>query len=489
MKKILGVTSCPTGIAHTYMAKEAIEVAAEKAGYKVKIETDGASGVENKLTAEDIESCEGIIIAADTKVETERFDGKKVINVSVSEGISNAEKLIAKIINDEVPIYHAKKQSTVEKQTKVKKKKETTEAINNKPSAGKEIYKHLMNGVSFMLPFVVGGGILIALAFLFDDYTIDPSNFGMNKFLPRILKTIGNTGFGFMLPVLAGYIAYSIADRPGLAVGFVGGSLASAGISFSSLAGTSAEVSAGFLGALLAGFVSGYTVIGLKKITKNMPKSMDGIKPMLIYPLAGMFVIGIVMLLINPIMASINVGISNWLSNMGGSSRVVLGIVLGAMMCTDMGGPINKAAYVFGTASLSTGNYDIMAAVMVGGMIPPIAIAFSTTFAKKKWSKKERQNGYVNYIMGLCFITEGAIPYAAKDPLRVIPSCMVGGAVGGAISMAFGCTLMAPHGGIFVFPVVGNVGGYLIALIVGALVGGIILTLLKKDYNLSEDME
>ena len=346
------------------------------------------------------------------------------------------------------------------------------------------IYKHLMNGVSHMLPFVIGGGIMIALAFLLDDYSIDPSNFGMNTPAAAFFKTTGNAAFAFMLPILAAFIASSIADRPGLAVGFAGGVLAMNGTNFVDLAqGKTVGISGGFLAALLAGFVAGYVVLLLEKITRKLPKSMDGIRPMLIYPLGGIIIIGLVMCAVNPAMGWINTGISNWLDGMGNTSKVLLGIIVAGMMSVDMGGPVNKAAYVFGTASLATGNFDVMAAVMIGGMVPPIAIALSTTFFKNKWNDEERRNGVVNYIMGLCFISEGAIPYAASDPLRVIPSCIVGSAVAGGLSMAFGCTLRAPHGGVFVFPVVGNWLMYIVALAVGSIVGALILSALKKKVK------
>lgn len=461
--RILAVTACPTGIAHTYMAAESLEKAGEKMGYALKAETNGSGGAKNILTAEEIAQCDGIIVAADKNVETARFDGKPVLFTKVSDGIHKPEELIQKIVDQKVPVYH-----------------ETGEKKSGE-NAGSGIYKDLMNGVSHMLPFVIGGGIMIALAFLVDDYSINPSNFGMNTPLAAFFKTVGNAAFGFMLPILAAYIASSIADRPGLAVGFAGGVLAMNGTNFQALAeGTTTGVSGGFLAALLAGFLSGYLVKGLKKLTEKFPKSIDGIRPMLIYPLGGILLIGAIMCTVNPVMGWINTGIGNWLDSMGDTSRVLLGMICAGMMSIDMGGPFNKAAYVFGTASLDLGGYDVMAAVMVGGMVPPIAIALSTTFAKHKWSKEDRRNGIVNYIMGLCFISEGAIPYAAKDPLRVIPSCIVGSAVAGGLSMAFHCTLRAPHGGIFVFPVVGNWFLYLVALAAGSIVGAIILSLLKK---------
>lgn len=464
--RILCVTACPTGIAHTYMAAENLQKAGAAMGIPTKVETNGSGGVKNALTAEEIAKCDGIIIAADKNVEMARFDGKPVVITRVADGIHKPEELINKIVNGEAPIYHAAGGAP---------------ATAPNESAGSAIYKHLMNGVSHMLPFVVGGGIMIALAFLLDDYSIDPSNFGMNTPLAAFFKTVGNAAFGFMLPILAGFIAMSIADRPGLAVGFAGGVLAMNGTSFTGLMnGDTTGVSGGFLAALLAGFAAGYLVRFLEKITEKMPKAMDGIRPMLIYPLGGILLIGILMCAINPLMGAINTGISWVLNSMGGSSKILLGCVLGGMMSVDMGGPINKAAYVFGTAALSMGQFDVMAAVMIGGMVPPIAIALSCTFFPKKWTKEERNNGLVNYVMGLCFISEGAIPYAAADPGRVLPSCIVGSAIAGGLSMAFGCTLQAPHGGIFVFPTVGHPLMYVVALFVGSIVGAVILSALKK---------
>ena len=465
--RILAVTACPTGIAHTYMAAENLQKAGQNLGISIKVETNGSGGVKNLLTAEEIAACDGIVIAADKNVDMDRFDGKPVVITRVADGIHKPEELIKTVIEGNAPIYHAKNAGGG--------------AAAATESAGSSFYKHLMNGVSHMLPFVVGGGILIALAFLLDDYSIDPSNFGTNTPMAHVLKEIGGVAFGFMLPILAGFIAMSIADRPGLVVGFVGGAIASAGTSFTSLTGKSEAVSAGFLGALIAGFVAGYVVQCLKKLTDKMPSSMDGIRPMLIYPLVGTLLIGLFMFLINPVMGAINTWIANLLNSMGNTSKVLLGAVLGGMMSVDMGGPINKAAYVFGVAALGSGRYDVMAAVMVGGMVPPIAIALATTFFPKKWTKEERNNGFVNYIMGLCFISEGAIPYAAADPIRVIPSCIVGSAVAGALSMIFGCTLMAPHGGVFVFPTVGNPFLYIVALLIGSVVGALILTALKKN--------
>ncbi len=465
--RILCVTACPTGIAHTYMAAENLQKAGAAMGIPTKVETNGSGGVKNALTAEEIAKCDGIIIAADKNVEMARFDGKPVVITRVADGIHKPEELINKIVNGEAPIYHATGGAP---------------AAAPNESAGSAIYKHLMNGVSHMLPFVVGGGIMIALAFLLDDYSIDPSNFGMNTPLAAFFKTVGNAAFGFMLPILAGFIAMSIADRPGLAVGFAGGVLAMNGTSFTGLMnGDIRGVSGGFLAALLAGFAAGYLVRFLEKITEKMPKAMDGIRPMLIYPLGGILLIGILMCAINPLMGAINTGISWVLNSMGGSSKILLGCVLGGMMSVDMGGPINKAAYVFGTAALSMGQFDVMAAVMIGGMVPPIAIALSCTFFPKKWTTEERNNGLVNYVMGLCFISEGAIPYAAADPGRVLPSCIVGSAIAGGLSMAFGCTLQAPHGGIFVFPTVGHPLMYVVALLIGSIVGAVILSALKKN--------
>lgn len=469
--RVLAVTACPTGIAHTYMAAEALAKAGERLGLPCKVETNGSGGAKNVLTDAEISACDGIVIAADKNVETARFDGKPVLFTRVDDGIHKPEELIKKVTSGEVPVFHAKGGKPVA-------------AAGGNDSIGHTIYKHLMNGVSHMLPFVIGGGIMIALAFLLDDYSIDAANFGMNTPIAAFFKTVGNAAFGFMLPILSAYIAMSIADRPGLAVGFAGGVLAMNGTNFAGLAaGDVTGISGGFLAALLAGFVSGYLVLALERITEKLPASMDGIRPMLIYPLGGILAIGAVMCAVNPAMGWINTAMSDWLTAMGSNSRVLLGMVLAGMMSVDMGGPVNKAAYVFGTAALSTGNYDAMAAVMVGGMVPPIAIALSTTFCPKKWSAEDRRNGLVNYIMGLCFISEGAIPFAAADPLRVLPSCVVGSAVSGALSMLFGCALRAPHGGIFVFPVVDHALLYVAALAVGSVVGALLLSLLKKDYT------
>ena len=464
--KVLAVTACPTGIAHTYMAAENLQKAGLNLGIPIKVETNGSDGAKNVLTAEEIAACDGIVIAADKNVEMDRFDGKPVIITRVADGIHKPEELIKKVTEGKAPVFHSKNAGG-----------ETAA----KQSVGGAFYKHLMNGVSHMLPFVVGGGILIALAFLLDDYSINPANFGSNTSVAKFFKDVGGVAFGFMLPILAAFIAMSIADRPGLVVGFVGGALAASGDSFQSLLGKADPVSGGFLAALLAGFIGGYFVLFLKKITEKMPKAMNGIRPMLIYPLVGTLFIGAFMYAINPVMGAINTWISDLLNSMGGSSKILLGIVLGGMMSVDMGGPINKAAYVFGVAALGSQQYDVMAAVMVGGMVPPIVIALSTTFFPRKWTAEERNNGFVNYIMGLCFISEGAIPYAAADPIRVIPSCIVGSAVAGALSMAFDCTLRAPHGGVFVFPTVGNWAMYLVALLIGSIVGALLLTALKKN--------
>ena len=466
--RILAVTACPTGIAHTFMAAENLSRTGEKLGYPVKVETNGADGVQNHLTKEEIEAADGIIIAADKNVEMARFNGKPVIIAPVSDGIHKAEELIKKIEAGEAPIYHHAADGGAG---------ETESA--DKENLGRSIYKHLMNGVSHMLPFVIGGGILIALAFLFDDYSLDPANFGKNTPLAAYLKTVGEQAFGMMLPVLSGFIAMSIADRPGLAVGFVGGLVAKMGMTFANPAG--GDVNAGFLGALLAGFIGGYLILLLKKVFSRLPKSLDGIKPILLYPVLGIFLVAVITTIINPFVGAINDGLSNLLNSMGGTSKVILGMVVGGMMSVDMGGPVNKAAYVFGTAQLAEGNFDVMAAVMAGGMVPPLAIALATTFFKKKFTVKERQSGLVNYIMGLSFISEGAIPFAAQDPLRVIPSCIAGSAVAGGLSMLLGCTLRAPHGGIFVLPTIGNPIGYLAAVAAGSAVGCVILAALKKN--------
>ena len=466
--RILAVTACPTGIAHTYMAAEALEKAGEEMGIPLKAETNGSGGAKNVLTKEEIAAADGIIIAADKSVEMGRFDGKKLISVKVSDGIKKPKELIERVMSDSAPVYHHTGAKSSEKDT-------DTEGF------GRKIYKHLMNGVSNMLPFVVAGGIFIALAFLLDTLMGAPqdANFGTNSPVAAFFKTIGGYAFNFMIPVLSAFIAKSIADRPGFLVGFVGGWLATTGSTFTAVEG----VTAGFLGALFAGFVGGYLMLGGEKLLSKLPKSLEGIKPVLIFPLVGIGLIAVIMCAVNPIMGMLNTGLTNLLNSMGSTSKVLLGVVLGAMMSTDMGGPFNKAAYVFGTAAITSGNYDIMAAVMVGGMVPPLAIALATTFFKKKFTAQERKSGPVNYILGLSFITEGAIPYAASDPLRVIPACMIGAGLAGGLSMLFKCTLMAPHGGIFVFAVVGNWPYYLLALAAGSVVSMLLLGLFKKKVK------
>lgn len=468
---VLAITSCPTGIAHTYMAAEAIEKMGKELNIKIKVETQGQSGVKNELTKEEIKKAKGIIIAADTNVGLSRFDGKKLIRTRVSDGISKPKELINKILKGDAPVY----------------KYDGDDKHNNQDNEYKEsgwhvIYKHLMSGVTHMLPFVVGGGILIAIAFLLDDYSINPANFGMNTPVAAFFKTVGGVAFNLMLAVFAGYIAMSIADRPGLAVGFVGGMFAIKGTTFESLTNSNAVlISSGFLGAIIAGFVAGYLVLALGKIFKFLPKELEGMKTILIYPVAGILVIGAFMLFINPYVGQINNGMNNFLTTMSGTNKVLLGIILGGMMSVDLGGPVNKAAYTFGTGMLAEGHYDIMAAVMVGGMVPPLAIALLATFFPKKIAKKERQSALLNYVMGLAFISEGAIPFAAADPIRVLVSCILGSAVAGGLSMAFKCTLMAPHGGIFVLPVIGNPLLYLLALIIGSWVAMMSMAILKKN--------
>lgn len=465
---IVAVTACPTGIAHTYMAAEAIEKKAKELGYQVKVETRGSGGAKNVLTDDEIAKAAGVIVACDTNVPTDRFDGKKVIECQVSDGINKAEELIKRIASGDAPVFKASG-----------KKEASHSSVGGKESVGHQIYKHLMNGVSHMLPFVVGGGILIAITFLIDGFSVDlnslpadqRANFGTITQAAAMFKGIGGTAFGFMLPILAGFIAMSIADRPGLAVGFVGGSIAANGTS-------------GFLGALVAGFVAGYIVLLLKKVFSKLPESLDGMKPVLLYPLLGIFLVGVIMqFVVEPPIGALNTAINNGLNGLNGASAVVLGVLLGGMMSVDMGGPVNKAAYVFGTASIAAGNYNIMAAVMIGGMVPPIAIALATIFFKNKFTAEERKAGPTNFIMGLSFITEGAIPFAASDPLHVLPACVVGSAVAGGLSMAFGCTLMAPHGGIFVVPTIGNPLMYLVALVIGSFIACGLLGLLKKKVS------
>lgn len=464
--KLLAVTSCPTGIAHTYMAAEALEKAARAADCQIKIETRGSAGAKNVLTAEEIEAADCIIVAADAKVPMDRFNGKKVISCQVSDGIGKADQLVKQAMSGNVEVFHGESS-------------ETTTAVTGKESAAHKIYTQLMNGVSHMLPFVVGGGILIAIAFLIDGLNVDinalpadqRSNFGTITPIAAMFKNIGGVAFGLMLPVLAGFIGMAIGDRPALALGFVGGMLAANGKS-------------GFLGALAAGFLAGYLILGLRKICDKLPDAIEKLAPVLIYPVVGILIMGLAMnFVVEPIMGGINTGLNNFLSGMGDSSRIVLGLILGGMMAIDMGGPFNKAAYVFGTAAITAGNYDIMAAVMIGGMTPPCAIALATLLFKNKFTKEERDAGPTNFIMGLAFITEGAIPFAASDPLHVLPSCIIGSALAGALSMAFHCTLMAPHGGIFVFPVVGNAVMYLVALVAGTVVSALLLGVLKKKVT------
>ena len=476
--RVLAVTACPTGIAHTYMAAEALEKAGRQLGIPVKVETNGSGGVKNALTAAEIAAADGIIVAADKKVDTDRFDAKPVLFVPVADGIHKAAALVQRAAAGDAPIHRS-----------------AGGAPQDAPAGeglARRTYKDLMNGVSHMLPFVIGGGILIALAFLLDTFDpSDPANFGMGTPVAAFFKTVGNAAFRFMLPVLAGYIAMSIADRPGLVAGFVGGSLAASGISFATVTGGADPVASGFLGALLAGFAGGYFMLAVKKLCERLPRSLEGIKPILLYPVTGVLFMGLFVCAVGPFVGALNHGLINFLESLGGASKILLGAVLGGMMSIDMGGPFNKAAYVTGTGAIATAleaglgqgaiEYRMMASVMVGGMVAPIAIALCTTFFKSKFTPEERKSGPVNYIMGLCFITEGAIPFAAADPLRVIPSCVAGSAVAGALSMAFGCGLMAPHGGVFVFPVVTHVAGYAASLAAGSAVGMALLAALKKD--------
>lgn len=467
--EILGITACPTGIAHTYMAAEALEAAGKEVGHLVKIETQGQSGVKNKLTKEEIKNAKAIIIAADIDIDLSRFKGKKILKAKVADGIHKPKELIEKALTDKnIPVYQGNGKDDSE--------------YENSDGVGSRIYRHLMNGVTHMLPFVVGGGILIAIAFLLDDYSLNPANFGKNTPIASFFKTIGDMAFDFMLCILSGYIAMSIADRPGLAVGFVGGAVAKAGTTFASLTNPDITlVSSGFLGALIAGFIGGYVVLLLRKVFSFLPKSLESVKPILIYPVGGILLIGLIMLAINPIVGAINTALNNFLSSMQGANKIILGAILGEMMSVDLGGPVNKASYTFGTGMLAEGHYDIMAAVMAGGMVAPLAIALLATFFPKKLPKKDRQSALLNYIMGFSFISEGAIPFASADPIRVIVSCVIGSAVAGSLSMLFNCTLMAPHGGIFVLPVVGNAALYLLSIVVGSLVAMFILAALKKN--------
>lgn len=460
--EVLAVTGCPTGIAHTYMAAESLERKAKEMGISLKVEKNGASGIKDALTAEEIEHAKCIIVASDRQVEMARFDAKPMIQTKVANGINKAEELLREAMSGTAPVYHASQAD----------KDSANSAIDASDSFGRQIYKHLMNGVSHMLPFVIGGGILIALAFLFD--TFDPANaknFGSGTPLSAFLMKIGGASFGFMLPVLAGYIAMSIADRPGLVAGFVGGLLANQGGS-------------GFLGALIAGFAAGYLVLLVKKLVSGLPQALEGTKPVLFYPVLGVLFIGIaITFIINPPVSALNEWLMNSLQTMGTTSRVLLGLVFGAMMSVDMGGPVNKAAYVIGTGALATGEYGIMAAVMAGGMVPPLAIALCTTFFPSRFTEAERKSGITNYIMGLSFITEGAIPFAAADPIRVLPSCIIGAGTAGALSMYFECTLRAPHGGIFVVPTIGNPLLYLASIAIGSIVACIILAIVKPKLK------
>ena len=475
--RVLAVTACPTGIAHTFMAAESLENKAKEMGITLKAETNGSGGAKNVLTKEEIENCDGIIVAADKNVEMARFDGKQVLQTKVADGINKPEELIQTILDKKAPTYHHSGAAAQE---------ESAEG----ESIGRQIYKHLMNGVSHMLPFVIGGGILIALAFLVDNQAINPANFGKNTPLAALLKTIGEQAFGFMLPILAGFIAMSIADRPGLAVGFVGGALANGGYTFANIMAydSAKAVSSGFIGALFAGFVGGYIVVLLRKLFDKLPSALEGLKPILLFPVCGILIMGVVMIAVNPVVGAINTGLNNFLSSMSGTSSILLGAILGGMMSIDMGGPFNKAAYVFGTAQLTVAHagpeqYAIMAAVMAGGMVPPLAIALCTTFFKNRFTESERKSGVVNYIMGLSFITEGAIPFAAGDPIHILPPCIVGSAVAGALSMTFKCGLPAPHGGIFVIGVITNPVQYLISVAVGAVIGMIVMSFTKKPLN------
>lgn len=467
--RLLAVTSCPTGIAHTYMAAEGLEKAARSRGWHIKVETRGSAGAKNVLTEQEIAEADCIIVAADAQVPMDRFDGKRVIECQVSDGISKADELLEQAAAGTVPIYRAAAGSI----------SSSAQKNGKSGSVGHQIYVQLMNGVSHMLPFVVGGGILIAIAFLIDGFSVDMnalpldqrSNFGSITPVAAWCKNVGGLAFNFMLPVLAGFIAMAIGDRPALAVGFVGGIIAYQGKS-------------GFLGALAAGFLAGYVILGLRKLCSRLPEALEKIAPVLIYPVVGVLVIGLAMsFVVEPVMGTVNMALNQGLSSMGGTNKVILGFVLAAMMAVDMGGPFNKAAYVFGTAAIASGNYDVMAAVMIGGMTPPVAIALATMLFKKKFTKEERDAGPTNFIMGLAFITEGAIPFAASDPVHVLPACLIGSGVAGAMSMLFDCTLMAPHGGIFVFPVMGNPLFYLVALVVGTAISTVLLGVLKKDIE------
>lgn len=468
--KVLAVTACPTGIAHTYMAADALERAGQRLGISVKVETQGAGGTKNKLTSQEIRQCTAVVIAAGREVDMSRFQGIKVLRVSVNEGIYRAEELIQQAASGDAPVYGGI---------------DLPREVVRIERAGVRAYRQLMNGVSHMLPFVIGGGILIALAFLLDDLSLGYADFGSNTPVSAWLRALGQAALSFMLPILAGFTAVSIADRPGMMVGFVGGALAASGATFDALEGSGSP--AGFIGAIIAGFARGYLMVGLKKLLDRLPRAMEGIKTILLYPVAGLLMVGLFMCFINPFVGALNSTLYGTLQTLGPQSRVVLGALLAGMMAIDMGGPFNKAAYLFGTstlAALATGQEsDVMAAVMIGGMVPPLAIALATTFFKSRFTQEECKSGTVNYILGLCFITEGAVPFAAGDPLRVLPACIVGSAVSGGLSMLFGCALPAPHGGIFLCPVMINPGGYLVALAVGSLVGMVLLAVLKKKKD------
>ncbi len=473
MYEILAITACPTGIAHTYMAAEALEKAGEETNHKIKVETQGQSGVKNQLTREEIENAKAIIVAADTNVDLSRFNGKKLIKTRVADGIHKPKELIEKALSNDAPIYHSDKNADFSQEEKV--------------GVGRNIYRHLMSGVTHMLPFVVGGGILIAISFLLDNYEINPAGFGSNTPLAAFFNTIGNSAFSFMLTILAGYIALSIADRPGLAAGFVGGAVALSGVTIQSIQNPNVTtVSSGFLGALLAGFIAGYIIILLKKIFEILPKSLEGIKTILLYPVFGVLLTGLAVMLINPFIGMINTGLNNFLNNMGNVNKVILGMILGGMMSVDLGGPVNKAAYTFGTGMLAEGHYHIMAAVMAGGMVAPLVIAILATILPKKLDQKDRSSALLNYVLGLSFISEGAIPFASSDPLRVLPACIIGSAIAGGLSMLFNCTLMAPHGGIFVIGIVGNALMYIVSIAVGSIVGALILAALKNSKKVKE---
>lgn len=463
--RVLAVTACPTGIAHTYMAAEGLEEAGKELGISIKVETDGSGGAKNKLTAKEIQEAEAIIVAADKNIEMARFDGKKVLMTKVADGINKPKDLINKALNSDVPVYHSDNKEEYSSQTE-------------NESVVRQIYKHLMNGVSYMLPFVVAGGILIALSFMLDSGNAGNSDFGSGTEIANFFNKIGGLSFGMMFPILAGFIAMSIADRPAFAVGVVGGLIAREGVTLGS---ADTWISSGFFGALIAGFAAGYVIILLKKLFNGLPKSLEGTKPVLLYPVCGILLISFIMVVIvNPPLSSLNISLNNFLNNMGSGSKILLGMILGAMMAIDFGGPLNKTAYIFGTASIATGQYEIMAAVMAGGMVPPLGIALATTFFKDSFTEKERQTTVTNYIMGLSFITEGAIPFAAADPLAVIPSCAIGSAVAGGLSMFFGCGLPAPHGGIFVVPIMTNGLMFIVSVLLGSVVTMFMLKLLKS---------